>query len=163
MIKNELIEQVLDREWQMFVRVRSANPAPCQSAPANFRTIRGSLFEMWSEAMLQAYPRATEDSPYGGAIAQGYLTLCFLARFSREVIARNNDRICINYGLDRVRFPAPVRAGQRARAHLSLASIHKLNGGGRIAWHGSVEIENGEKPACYAELISQWFNTSAKG
>lgn len=105
--------------------------------------------------------RATEDSPYGGAIVQGYLTLCFLTRFSREVIARDNDRICINYGLDLVRFPAPVRSGQRVRAHLSLASIQKLNGGGRAAWHGSIEIENGEKPACYAELISQWFNTSA--
>jgi AcrR family transcriptional regulator len=61
-MKNELLEQVLDREWQMFVRVRSANPAPCQSAPANFRAIRGSLFEMWSEAMLQTYLENLEDA-----------------------------------------------------------------------------------------------------
>lgn len=103
--------------------------------------------------------RATEDSPYGGTIAQGYLTLSLLNNFARQVIAKDNDRICINYGLNLVRFPAPVRSGQRVRAHLSLASIEKLNGGARVAWHGSVKIENSTKPACYAELISQWFNT----
>lgn len=65
-MKTELLEQVLDREWRMFVRVRSANPAPCQSAPANFRAIRGSLFEMWSEAMLKAYLENLEEAQARG-------------------------------------------------------------------------------------------------
>lgn len=106
--------------------------------------------------------RASQSSPYGETIAQGYLTLCFLARFSREIITKGNDRICINYGLDRVRFPAPVKVGQRIRARLVLSSAHRLHGGGRATWIGLIEIENCEKPACYAELVSQWFNTSAE-
>lgn len=102
--------------------------------------------------------RAKENSPFGETIAQGFLSLCFLANFSKDILSRDNDCVCINYGLNRVRFPAPVRAGQRIRAHLVLASVHKLIGGGNVTWNGTVEIENCEKPACYAEMLSQYLH-----
>ena len=106
--------------------------------------------------------RATHNSPYVGTIAQGFLSLYFLAHYSKEILSRDNDYVCINYGLNRVRFPAPVRTGQRIRAHLVLSSVDKLIGGGRVTWKGSVEIENCAKPACYAELVSQCFYTSLR-
>jgi acyl dehydratase len=101
--------------------------------------------------------RSTASSPYGMTIAQGLLSLCLLTSFSKEILNKNNNCVCINYGFNRVRFPAPVRIGQRVRAHLTISSLHKLVGGGSVTWAGTVEIEHGEKPACYAEIISQFF------
>lgn len=101
--------------------------------------------------------RAAESSPYGATIGQGLLSLCFLDNFSKEMLHENNDCVCINYGFNRVRFPAPVKPGQRIRARLTISSVHKLIGGGSITWAGAVEIENAEKPACYAEIVSQIF------
>lgn len=65
-MKRDLLEQVLDSEWQMFQGVCSAQRASCQSAPERFRTIRGSLFETWSQAMLKAYLENIEDAVRGG-------------------------------------------------------------------------------------------------
>lgn len=104
--------------------------------------------------------QATAGSPYGGTIAQGLLSLCFLATFAKKSLSSETDCICVNYGFNRVRFPAPVRAGQRIRAQLLVASVQRLMGGGRVTWKGTVEIENCEKPACYAELVSQFLYTS---
>ena len=101
--------------------------------------------------------RSSTSSPYGMTIAQGLLSLCLLASFSKEILNKNNSCICINYGFNRIRFPAPVRTGQRIRAHLEISSLHKLVGGGSVTWAGTVEIEGCEKPACYAEIISQFF------
>lgn len=103
-------------------------------------------------------PRATRESPYGGTIAQGFLALCFLTKFAKEIVAMNNHGVCISYGLNRVRFPAPVRTGQRIRAHLELLSFNKLAGGGTITWKGTVGIDGWAKPACDAEIICQCFN-----
>lgn len=103
-------------------------------------------------------PRATRESPYGGTIAQGFLALCFFTKFAKEIVAMNNHYVCISYGINRVRFPAPVRAGQRIRAHLELFSFNKLAGGGAVTWKGTVEIEDWEKPACDAEIIFHCFN-----
>jgi acyl dehydratase len=101
--------------------------------------------------------RSATSSPYSVTIGQGLLSLCFLATFSKETLHKNNDWVCINYGFNRVRFPAPLKTGQRIRAHLSISSVHKLVGGGSVTWAGTVEIENADKPACYAEVVSHFF------
>lgn len=101
--------------------------------------------------------RSSSSSPYGNAIGQGLLSLCFLTSFAKDVLNRTEMCICVDYGFNRVRFPAPVTAGQRIRAHLTIASIEKLVAGGKVTWTGVVEIENSEKPACYAEIVLQYF------
>ncbi len=101
--------------------------------------------------------RSATSSPYGTTIGQGLLSLCLLTSFSKETLHENNDCVCVNYGFNRVRFPAPVKAGQRIRAHLTISSAHKLIGGGSVTWAGTVEIENSKKPACYAEIVSHFF------
>ena len=101
--------------------------------------------------------RAAKESPFGGTIAHGYLTLSLLARFSQESISIGNIRMAVNYGLNRVRFTAPVRSGKRVRAHFKLAAYDEIDGGVQLTWHATVEIEGSDKPACIAETISRWY------
>ena len=101
--------------------------------------------------------RAAKESPFGGTIAHGYLTLSLLARFAQESIAIGNIRMAVNYGLNRVRFTAPVRSGKRVRAHFKLAAYDEIDGGVQLTWHATVEIEGSDKPACIAETISRWY------
>ncbi|MDP2785992.1 MAG: MaoC family dehydratase [Sulfurimicrobium sp.] len=101
--------------------------------------------------------RAAQESPFGGTIAHGYLTLSLLAKFAQESIAIGNVRMGVNYGLNRVRFTAPVRAGKSIRARFKLAAYDEIAGGAQLTWNASVEIEGSEKPACIAEMISRWY------
>ncbi len=101
--------------------------------------------------------RAAKESPYGGTIAHGYLTLSLLARFVQESIKVDNIRMGVNYGLNRVRFTAPVRAGQAVRGHFKLAAFEEIAGGAQVTWNATVAIDGSEKPACVAEMVSRWY------
>ncbi len=103
--------------------------------------------------------RAHRESPYGTTVAHGYLTLSLLPYLTRSnapgFFERNYPgmRYRVNYGLNRVRFPAPVRSGARVRAHTVLLSAEKLEKGVQIVYRLTVEIEGEEKPACVAESV----------
>ena len=98
--------------------------------------------------------RARRESPYGATVAHGFLTLSLLSELSRNAFhIDGNFRLRINYGLDRVRFPAPVRAGTRVRARFVLKEIADIDGGVQIPLAATVETEAGGKPAVYAEWI----------
>ncbi|MCX7173419.1 MAG: MaoC family dehydratase [Proteobacteria bacterium] len=101
--------------------------------------------------------RAARESPFGGTIAHGYLTLSLLAKFSQESIAIGNIKMGVNYGLNRVRFTAPVRAGKKVRGRFTLAAYDEIPGGAQLTWSVTMEVEGGEKPACIAESISRWY------
>lgn len=101
--------------------------------------------------------RAARESPFGGTIAHGYLTLSLLAKFSQDSIAINNIKMGVNYGLNRVRFTSPVRAGSKVRARFKLAAYDEIPGGAQLTWNATLEVEGGEKPACVAESISRWY------
>ena len=101
--------------------------------------------------------RAAKESPFGGTIAHGYLTLSLVAKFSQETIAIGNIRMGVNYGLNRVRFTAPVRAGKQVRARFKLAAYDEIPGGAQLTWSVTIEIEGSDKPACIAESISRWY------
>jgi len=97
--------------------------------------------------------RAATDSPFGGAIAHGYLVLSLLPRLVAQALALPGDKMTINYGSNRVRFTAPVRAGRRIRARVSLLTMEDVAGGVQLTWKIVVELEGSEKPACIAETI----------
>ena len=101
--------------------------------------------------------RARRESPFGGPIAHGYLTVSLLAKFAGECIAVDGVRLAVNYGLNRVRFAAPVKVGSRIRAHFVLAAVDDIEGGAQMQWQATVEIEGGEKPACIAEMLTRWY------
>ena len=102
--------------------------------------------------------RAQAESPYGGTIAHGFLTLSLLAEFLQSSVGCEGARMGVNYGLNKVRFPAPVRAGSRIRCHIHLVSVEPLPGqAAQLVWQATIEIEGEGKPACVAEMLTRWY------
>lgn len=107
--------------------------------------------------------RAGQESPYGRTVAHGFLTLSLLPYLTRsnhpDFFQRNYPgmRYRVNYGLNRVRFPAPVSPGDRIRARTVLQSVVQVGAGIEIVYLLTVEIENGDKPACVAEQVVRVF------
>ena len=101
--------------------------------------------------------RAKRESPYQGTIAHGFLTLSLIGRLLKGVIRiGNGPRLAINYGVNRVRFPAPVHEGSKIRGHFSLLSFRDLGGAQEAVFTCTVECEGNEKPCCVAEWIMRY-------
>lgn len=101
--------------------------------------------------------RAQRESPFGAPIAHGYLTVSLLAKFAGECVGVDGARLAVNYGLNRVRFAAPVKVGSRLRARFVLGAVEDIPGGAQVIWQATVEIEGGDKPACVAEMVTRWY------
>jgi acyl dehydratase len=102
--------------------------------------------------------RAKTDSHYGRTIAHGFLTLSLLSRLSHEAIDVSGAfRMRINYGLNRVRFPAAVLEGSRVRARFKVQSVEDVEGGHQVVWLVTVEIEGSGKPALVAEWVIRYY------
>ncbi len=102
--------------------------------------------------------RAERESPFGTTIAHGFLTLSLLSHFMKEALEiRSGIRLGVNYGLNRVRFPAPVRANSKIRARVTLASVEELPKALEAVYSISVESEKGEKPCCVAEWVVRYY------
>jgi acyl dehydratase len=102
--------------------------------------------------------RARRESPFGGPIAHGYLTLSLTNQLLPEVIEVRGISSGINYGADKVRFPAPVPVGSRVRASVRLDAADDVPGGVQTTMTIVVEIEGAEKPACIVESLSRWLS-----
>jgi len=102
--------------------------------------------------------RAKRESPFGKTIAHGFLTLSLISHLMQQTVQiRTGSRLAVNYGLNRVRFPAPVREGSRIRGHFTLASFKDLGDSYEAIFNCSVECEGLEKPACVAEWLVRYF------
>lgn len=102
--------------------------------------------------------RAQRESPFKTTIAHGFLTLSLITRlYSEAVQVAGERRMGLNYGLNRVRFTNPVRAGSRIRARVVAKSIEDIAGGVQVTWAITVELENDPKPALVAEWIGRWY------
>ena len=101
-------------------------------------------------------PERAKDGPFGATIAHGYLTLSLLPVASYEVVPRQGG-MAINYGLNRVRFPAPVPVGSRVRATFEVLGVEEHDWGGQATMQATVEREGGDKPVCVAELVFRYY------
>ncbi len=101
--------------------------------------------------------RAAKESPYGATVAHGFLTLSLLSRFLMQSIRVEGVRMGVNYGLNKVRFPAPVTAGSKIRARFTLQSVEDIKGGLQAVWDVVIECESSEKPCCVAEWIVRYY------
>jgi len=102
--------------------------------------------------------RAHRESPYGATIAHGFLTLSLVSHFMKEAIRiRGGLRLAVNYGLNRVRFPSPVRAGSKIRARIGLLSLKELSDALEAAFSVTMEVENSDKPCCVAEWVVRYY------
>jgi acyl dehydratase len=104
------------------------------------------------------HERAQRESPYGTTIAHGFLTLSLLSHFSREAIQiRSGVRLTVNYGLNRVRFPSPVRADSKIRARFTLQSLTQLPDAFEAVFEAKIEAPGTDKPCCVAEWILRYY------
>jgi acyl dehydratase len=101
--------------------------------------------------------RAAAESPYGGTVAHGFLTLAMLPALLVKAIRMVDMKMGLNYGLNKVRFPAPVPAGSRIRLRLTLDAIDAIEGGAQLTWNMTVEREGGDKPVCVAEFLMRRY------
>lgn len=105
--------------------------------------------------------RAARESPYGACIAHGFLTLSLLSHLSRNVLPVDDVSLRVNYGLNRVRFPAAVRAGSRIRGRFTLLTAKDFDsgtaGGTDVTLAVTVELEGSDKPCCVAEWIVRYY------
>jgi len=97
--------------------------------------------------------RAKKESPFGGPIAHGYLTLSHIPFLGSEVYEISDATMGVNYGLNKVRFPAPVPAGGKVRARVSMQNVDKIENGYQCVTVVTVEVEGNNKPACVAETV----------
>jgi acyl dehydratase len=102
-------------------------------------------------------PVRARDSPFGGTIAHGFLTLSLLSHLSERTFSFSDRRMGVNYGLNRVRFTSPVPSGSRVRARFTLAKYEPLEGGVQVTWSTVVEIDGAAKPALVAEWIGRHY------
>jgi acyl dehydratase len=102
--------------------------------------------------------RARKDSPYGTTIAHGFLTLSLLSHFSKQALRiRNGAGMIINYGLNRVRFPAPVPAESKIRARFTLQSLKDAGNASEAVFSVVVEVQSQPKPCCIAEWVIRLY------
>jgi acyl dehydratase len=130
--------------------------------PTEWRTITQEQIDAFADVSgdhqwIHTDPeRAARESPYGTTVAHGNLTLSLIDGFRGELIQHRGVRMGVNYGWDRVRFPAAVPAGSRIRARAELRSIDELGDGW---WHVvtrfEIEVEGSEKPACVADSVGR--------
>lgn len=103
-------------------------------------------------------PERAAAGPFGATVAHGFLTLSLLAELGASAFEIADVAMGVNYGLDRVRFPAPVKVGSRVRGRFVLQSYQPLDGGGaQLAIEATIEIEGGAKPACVAVSLTRRF------
>jgi len=122
-------------------------------------------FEVTQER-IDGFARATDDpqwihtdavraaeGPFGTTIAHGFLTLSLCVPLMTQTLALTGYRLGVNYGVNRVRFPAPVPSGSRIRARFTVQSVEEVSGGDQGVVLATVEREGGDKPVCVAELV----------
>jgi acyl dehydratase len=98
-------------------------------------------------------PERAKDTPFGGTIAHGYFTLSLAPRFTEQVMKLDGFAMAINYGLNKVRFPAPVPVDSDVRMRARLAELSEIQGGAQMIMELTFERQGGDKPVCVAESV----------
>lgn len=99
-------------------------------------------------------PERAAGGPFGATVAHGFLTASLVPMLSAEVYRIDGIAMGVNYGCNKVRFPAPVRVGSRVRGRVELVSVEPASLGHQVATKITVELEDSEKPACVVELVA---------
>ena len=133
-----------------------------QLGPTDWLTIEQSRVDAFADATgdhqwIHVDLERARTGPFGGTIAHGYLTLSLCSLFLPQLMRVEMSGMGINYGLDRVRFTAPVLVGSRIRAVGEIASVTPVTGGVQVVVRVMVEIEGGTRPACVADTISRFM------
>jgi acyl dehydratase len=129
--------------------------------PTEWREITQERVNAFADATddpqwIHVDPERAAAGPFGGTIAHGFLTLSLCVPFMAELVRPSGYAMGINYGVNRVRFPAPVPVGSRIRARFRVASVEEVPGGDQAVVEATIEREGGDKPVCVAELVVRY-------
>ena len=102
--------------------------------------------------------RAKAESPFGGPIAHGYLTLSLVIPMWAQILTVSDASLAVNYGLNKVRFPAPVPVGAKIRLTATLSGVEEIKGGYQVTVAAVIEREGGDKPVCVAEPVFRFYS-----
>ena len=102
-------------------------------------------------------PEKAKEGPFGATIAHGYLTLSLVNMFLPQIVDVQGISMGVNYGGERLRFPAPVKVGSRVRGVGELVAVENVKGGVQATIRVTVEIENNDRPACVVDTISRYY------
>ena len=133
-------------------------------APTDWFTVTQDRINKFAEATEDRQwihlneSRAKNESPFGTTIAHGFLTLSLVSHFMKQAIeVRGGVRLAVNYGLNKVRFPAPVKANAKIRAIVKIQSVKELPDCIEAIFEVTIEAENAQKPSCAAECIVRYY------
>ena len=101
--------------------------------------------------------RASRQSPFGGPIGHGFLTLSLFVPMWSQVLVVTDAGMAVNYGLNKVRFPAPVPVGSKVRLSATLVDVEEVKGGLQLTIGGVIEREGGDKPVCVLESVTRFY------
>jgi acyl dehydratase len=104
--------------------------------------------------------RAAVESPFKTTIAHGFLTLSLLSALIRDAMQFHHLRLAINYGMNRMRFVAPVPAGSRIRARFTPVSVEDVSGSVQVTWQVTIDREHADKPCCVTEWIVRYYRAA---
>jgi acyl dehydratase len=102
-------------------------------------------------------PERARQTPFGGTVAHGFYTLSLIPRFSYEIVEFTGFSFAVNYGLGRVRFPAPLPVGSRVRMRALVDAVEEVPGGLQIVRTDTLESDRGGKPVCVAETLARLY------
>jgi acyl dehydratase len=123
-----------------------------QSEITTFAGLTGD--EQW----IHVDPERAASGPFGATVQHGFLTLGLATGFLWQVCVVEGFGVILNYGLNKVRFPAPLPVGSRIRMHVDVAEVKPLDGGAEVVWHLTYEIEGKPKPCCVADLVFRYYS-----
>jgi acyl dehydratase len=101
--------------------------------------------------------RAQRESPFGGPVGHGFLTLSLFVPMWSQVLVVTDSTMAVNYGLNKVRFPAPVPVGSKVRLSATLEDVEEVKGGLQLTVAGVIEREGGDKPVCVVEAVMRFY------
>lgn len=101
--------------------------------------------------------RAKRESPFGGPIAHGYYTLSLAPHLLTQAVVVTGIRMGVNYGADKIRFPAPLKIGASVRARVALVRTDDVTGGVQVLWRITWEVKDEPKPTCVAEVLYRYY------
>jgi acyl dehydratase len=136
-----------------------------ETGPTDWLTIDQARIDAFADATedhqwIHVDPERAASGPFGTTVAHGFLTLSLVPYLAAELLKVEGVRMGINYGLDRVRFPAPVPSGSRVRARSTLISCERVPGpveAAQLVNRITIEVEGSAKPACVADSVTRLY------
>jgi acyl dehydratase len=110
------------------------------------------------EQWIHVDPERALSGPFGATVQHGFFTLGLSTGLLDQVFRVDDVSVVLNYGLNKVRFPAPLRVGARVRMHVALADAEPLTDGVQVVYHLTYEVENEPKPCCVADLVFRYYS-----